>query len=154
MSACANCVSIDGILGDSAASIERTEAILRAPIPIPSLHRHLLEAKIAELREKQAAIEGMYNQSTMGQIGFPFIIAGAVASVIGLIGTWAWKQREEAQTLEQQTAAYNEMIKNGMDPKEAARLAYGTGGGIGELLNKALLIAAIIAGVVVFVKLT
>lgn len=155
MQTCRDC-DIDGILAEARASIERTAYAFRSPPAVPLMYRSYLDAKIAELRERQAALEGMYSQALLNPTG-GFLIVGLLAgaaSVIGLIGSWAMKQRAEAQTIEQQTTAYEKMIAQGMDPKRAAELAFGTGGGMASLMSKALLITAIIAGVVIFVKLT
>ncbi len=154
MQTCPDC-DVEGILADARASIERTVYAFRSPPAVPLMYQSYLDAKIAELRERQAALEGMYNQALLNPTG-GFLIVGLVAgaaSLIGIIGSWALKQRAEARTVEEQTAAYREMIAQGMDPKRAAELAYGTGGGIGGIMNKALLITAIIAGVVIFVKI-
>ena len=149
-------VDIDIILADAEASIARTENALRTRPALPLVYRNILEAKVAELREKQASLEAMYNRSTDANVGFAFVTGAIIAggALITLIGAWALKHRSEAQSAERQAEAYKRMLDQGMDPIEAARLAYGTGGGISDLMNKALIITALIAGVVIFVKLT
>lgn len=148
--------NVDAILAEAEASIIRTERALNSPPMLPLVYRNELEAKIAELRQEQARLEVLYNRSTNSNVGFAFVTGALIAggALISLIGAWALKHRSEAQATEKQTEAYKRMLEQGMDPRRAAELAYGTGGEISDLMNKALLITAIIAGVVIFVKMT
>lgn len=148
--------NVDAILADAEASIARTERALRTPPALPLLYRNILEAKVVELRQEQARLEAMYSRSTDSEVGIALITGAIIAggALISLIGAWALKHRSEAQATEKQTEAYKRMLEQGMDPRRAAELAYGTGGGISDVIGKILVITAIIAGVVIFVKMT
>ena len=137
-----------GEIGEIGELIAASAAQLsRAAVVVPGQRPVVFRFELSRLMQEQEQLERAYRhfiqesqQRALGALWLPILAAG---SLVASLGAWAWKQHEETSRVETRAEMYKQFISQGLSPEEAARLAFGTGGGVSQILDKLLLLGAL-----------
>jgi len=117
-----------------------------ASVSVPGMRSMPFRFDVQKLLKDQRELERAYHHfihqpQPLGAIFIPILIAG---SAVASLAAWAWKHHEETSRVEARTELYRDLVENqGMDTDKAARLAFGQGGGVSEILNKLILLGGL-----------
>lgn len=117
-----------------------------ASVSVPGMRSMPFRFDVDELLREQRELERAYDAfihqpQPMGALFLPILAAG---SVVASLTAWAWKHHEETSRVEARTELYRELVEEqGMDAEKAAQIAFGTGGGITDIMNKLLLLGGL-----------
>ena len=141
-------------LGDliavSRARIRRATVMFPGLAPIPFRYElDRVEARQKQIEEGWQTIARQRENLGLVWFAWPAIIAGG--SIASWLGLKAWTQHEETGEIEAKMDLYEKLIADGVNPEQAQKMVFG-GSGAGAL-DKLILLGAIAAGVLVFLKM-
>lgn len=110
-----------------------------------------LHERQKKLEADVARAESQAQTDELGGWWIPIIAGGA--AILSALGLSVYKQREETKEIKSRMELYERLILEGHTTQEASRIAFGEGGGVGDALTKVIIIAAIGAGVLIFMKM-
>lgn len=145
--------SLEALLVDARDHLDNAEIHIRSIAKKNMEIARALNAEITRLRYQQRILErrsGIQVDANLGWI-VPVIIGGS--ALVTTIGAWVWKQHKETEEIEKKADLFEQLTEQGVDPQEAAQAVLGGKSGVADVMSKAVLLAAIIAGVFVFSKL-
>lgn len=142
---------LQNILDATGVTITRA----RAAVVIPGFGRYVpFSYNLTKLERNQAALQNALDRSR-GQsqnLGFPLLIVGGVVAV-SAIGGWVYKHFVNSKKLDTQVEVYRGLKADGTDAERAAQLAFGVGTDWTKMTRNLIILAAIGAGLYLFVKL-
>lgn len=119
--------------------------------PVPArFYNDLTFVKRQNAELAQGMAQALVSQTEQLGAIFTILVGGAAVGLTALTG-WILKNRQDAKALEAKTALY-EQLEQDIGPQKAAQLVLGSSAGIGEILDKILLIGLLGAGAFIFVK--
>ncbi len=126
-------------------------------VRIPSGKHLVFRQYLHNLMARQKAIEKdlirVTGGSLDGTLGWIVPVAIVGGSILSLVGAKVFQQHRETKEVESRMEIYDKLIGAGYTAEDAGRLAFGDeGSGIGGVLNKLIVLTAIGAGVLVFLK--
>lgn len=148
--------SVEALLLDALAHLDNAELHIRSIFRKNARVAQMLSAEVAQLRYQQGRLAGVAGLRESADLGLIPVIAYLItggATVVGAAWAWAWGRHKEAEEVEKTTEQIKELTHQGMDPKKAAELILGGKSGVSDILSKTVVLAAIIAGTYVFMKL-
>lgn len=147
------------------SEVDRLQAVLdatgatiakaRAAVVIPGFGRHApFTYDLRILQRNQAVLQNMLNgnRNQSQNLGIVLLVAGGVVAV-SAIGGWIYKHFTDAKKLETQVSVYQGLKDDGTDAERAAQLAFGSGTDWTRMTRNLVILAAIGAGLYLFVKL-
>ena len=142
---------LQGILDATGLSIAKASAA----VVIPGFGRYVpFSYDLKKLQRNQAALQNALNRSRAESqnLGGFLIITGAVLG-ISAIGGWVYKHFTAAKKLDTQVEVYKGLKDDGTDAERAAQLAFGVGTDWTKMTRNLIILAAIGAGLYLFIKL-
>lgn len=142
---------IDSLIIDSRAAIGR----LRAFASTLDCDPRLLD-QIAAAAANQVKLEYIRSQvryTSEGNLGLLFMLVGSAIAGLSALGLWAWKQHRETTAIEEQTGLVDDLIQQGYTKDEILAIMSGRGSMLNDIMSKVVILAAIVGGVLVFMKL-
>ena len=131
------------------------ERIYAAAVHFPGMRSMPFRDTVHALMENQVQLEGRL--SSIGRqpqnLGLWPAIVIAGGSLLTVLGAWVYKQDRETKEITTRMELYDRLILEGHTTDEASRMAFGDGGGIGDVLNKLIILGAIGAGLLVYLKM-
>ncbi len=142
---------LQGILDATGATIMKA----RAAVVIPGFGRSVpFSYDLRKLERNQRALQSALDRSR-GQsqnLGIVLLVAGGVVAV-SAIGGWIYKHFTDAKKLDTQVEVYQGLKDDGTDAERAAQLAFGVGTDWTKMTRNLIILAAIGAGLYLFIKL-
>lgn len=132
--------------------------IARAGMRIPGFANPApFEYDLRMLQDNQANLRRQLNIESQqiagaGNLGLVLLVAGGVLAA-GAIGTRIYKHFTDSKRLDAQTELYTDIVDETGDKEKAAKLVFGMPTDWSSIMTKAIVITAIVAGVVLVVKL-
>lgn len=142
---------IDGLLSESRATIGRLTARASYVGCDPRLRD-----QVAGMAVKQAKLEYMRSKvgyTPAGNLGIIGMLIGSGIAALSALGLWAWKQYEETNAVEEQAGLVDELIKQGYTKEEVLAIMAGRGSMLDDVMSKLVILAALVGGIIVFMKL-
>lgn len=142
---------IDGLISESRATIgrltERASSLNYDP---------RLRDQIAFVAARQAKLEYMRSQvgyTSDGNLGLLFMVIGSAVAGLSALGLWAWKQHRETKQIEEQSGLVDDLIQQGYSKEDVVAIMSGRASMLDDIMGKVVILAAIVGGVLVFMKL-
>lgn len=146
--------SVQALLTDARAHLDNAEFHIRSIVRKNARIAGMLSMEVAQLRYQQTRLEQAAGLRETADLGWIVPVIVGVSALVTTIGAWAWKQHKDTEEVEKKVEFYEEMVEQGVDPEEAAELVLGPRSDLSDILSKTVVLAAIIAGVFVYTKLT
>ena len=117
-----------------------------ASVSVPGMRSMPFRFDVQELLREQRELERAYHHfiHQPQPLGWLVPVIVGASTVVGSLWAWAWKHHEETARVEATTELYRDLVENqGMSADQAARIAFGQGGGITDILSKLLLLGGL-----------